>query len=194
MLAFSICKSMDNARSGTRPTDKKLSHQNMWPQLGWSPKAVLAVQLNCSLSLTLSAQTASIFSRETHAFLESCFHPKGYLRTVSQTISWKCCYWWRSLRWLALPETASLQTAEASWRRVPWNAKQMCHTAGVLYTWLDGFILPCYQVLRQALRTISKPSASACTANFWYGKWVFFLFTLSDLFGLILVFHYWCDS
>lgn len=80
MLAFSICKSVDNARSGARATDKKLGHQNMWPQLGWSPKAVFAVQLNCSLSLTLSAQTASIFRRETHAFLESCFHPKGYLR------------------------------------------------------------------------------------------------------------------
>lgn len=118
----------------------------MWPQLGCSPKAVFTVQLNCSLSLTLSAQTASIFSRETHAALESCFHHKEYLRMVSQSISWKCCYWCRSPRWWAQPETTSSQTAEGSWRRVPWNAEQTCHTAGVLYTCLDGFILPCYQI------------------------------------------------
>lgn len=118
MLTFSVCKSVDNARSGARPTDKKLSHQNMWPHLGWSPKAVLAVQLNCSLGLALSAQTASTFSGETHAFLESCWHPKGYLKMVSQTISWKCCYWLRSLRWLAQPETTSSQIAEASWSQL----------------------------------------------------------------------------
>lgn len=172
MLAFSICMSVDNARSGARPTDKKSSCENMWPQLDWSPQAVFAAQLNCSLSLTLSAQTASMFSRETHAFLESWFHPEGYLRRVSQT--WKCCYWWKSLRWLAQPETTILKTDEANWSRVPWNAKQMCHTAGVLYTWLDEFILPCYRILGQALKTISKPSISVCTANLWYGKWGFF--------------------
>lgn len=83
----------------------------MWLQLGWSPQAVFAVQLNCSLSPTLSAQTAFTFSRETHAFLESCFHPEGCLTMVSQT--WKCCYFWRSLRWSAQPETTSSQPAEA---------------------------------------------------------------------------------